>query len=313
MRILVADDEPMSRRLLQSSLTKWGYEVVTAADGLAALAVLQGAEPPSLAILDWMMPGMEGVKLCEEIRAKKAEPYTYVILLTNRHSLGDIIQGLEAGADDYVRKPFDPSELKVRVATGERILALQAELISARDALRDQATRDHLTRVWNRAAILAVLDEELDRARRDGSSCGLLMVDLDNFKRINDTFGHAAGDEVLRETARTLVASTRRYDSVGRYGGEEFLIVLPGCDEVNSVSHAERLRTAVANLAVAAGAGIICPTLSLGVAIVDGGEHDVAAADLIHCADVALYQAKANGRDRVEVGRLPQLTPTTCL
>lgn len=309
MKVLIADDEPMSRRLLQSSLTRWGYDVVVAADGLEALAVLQGVDPPGMAILDWMMPGVEGIKLCEEVRRRKSEPYTYLILLTNRQARTDVIQGLEAGADDYVRKPFDPAELRVRLSTGERILFLQEELISAREALRDQATRDHLTRAWNRAAILGIVDLELERSRRGGSCCGFVMADLDHFKRINDTCGHAVGDQVLREAAQTMVQITRGYDSVGRYGGEEFLIVLPGCDETNAVSHAERLRLAVASLRVETPNGVICPTMSLGVALVTGKATDLEAAEVIQAADMALYKAKAKGRNRVELSGSPQLNP----
>jgi len=296
MRVLVADDEAVSRRLLQSSLTRWGYEVVPASDGNEAARALLAPDAPKLAVLDWMMPGLDGLQLCQEIRRSKPEPYTYILLLTGKRSQGDVIEGLEAGADDYITKPFDPNELKVRLRTGKRILYLQEQLISAREALRDQATHDQLTGLWNRAAIMDILEEEIGRTRRAGGTLGVLMADLDHFKKVNDTHGHPAGDEVLRQAAKAICESTRRYDSVGRYGGEEFLVVLPGCDACNALSHAERLRTAVANLGVDFNGHQIRPTLSLGVAVSNKPPY-ASAFDLVQAADWALYQAKREGRN----------------
>lgn len=296
MRVLVADDEAVSRRLLQSSLTRWGYEVVPASDGNEAARALLAPDAPKLAVLDWMMPGLDGLQLCQEIRRSKPEPYTYILLLTGKRSQGDVIEGLEAGADDYITKPFDPNELKVRLRTGKRILYLQEQLISAREALRDRATHDQLTGLWNRAAIMDILEEEIGRTRRAGGTLGVLMADLDHFKKVNDTHGHPAGDEVLRQAAKAICESTRRYDSVGRYGGEEFLVVLPGCDACNALSHAERLRTAVANLGVDFNGHQIRPTLSLGVAVSNKPPY-ASAFDLVQAADWALYQAKREGRN----------------
>jgi two-component system, cell cycle response regulator len=310
MKVLVADDEPVSRRLLESSLARWGYEVVTAKDGLEASRILLSPDSPKMAVLDWLMPGMDGVQLCQEIRRNKPEPYTYIFLLTGRRGQDDVVQGLEAGADDYVRKPFDPSELRVRLRTGKRILLLQDQLILAREALRDRATRDQLTGLWNRAAILDILTDELHRSKRQGASLGVVIADLDFFKRINDTYGHPTGDEVLRKVAQALRDSTRRYDSVGRYGGEEFLIVLPGCDETNAVSHAQRLRAAVARVTVEKSPNVIHPTISLGVAVLDKNPS-VDASSLVQAADVALYLAKSGGRDRVELGDTSRLSMCT--
>ena len=299
MKVLVADDEPVSRRLLESSLNRWGYDVLIAKDGLEASQILLSPDAPKMAVLDWMMPGIDGVELCREIRKYRPEPYIYIVMLTGKRGQDDVIRGLEAGADDYVRKPFDPAELKVRLRTGKRILYLQEHLISAREALRDQATRDPLTGLWNRAAILDIFNNELQRTRREGASLGIVVVDIDHFKRVNDTHGHQKGDEVLCSVSQAMAESTRRYDSVGRYGGEEFLIVLPGCDEANAVSHAERLRAAVSRVSVETDSAPIQSTVSIGVAVANHNTHHD-AFELIERADAALYRAKRAGRDRVE-------------
>ena len=301
MKVLIAEDDPVSRRLLQASLERWGYEVVVAKDGTEASQILLSPDAPKMALLDWLMPGVDGVQLCRNIRRNKPEPYTYILMLTGRRAQDDVIRGLEAGADDYVRKPFDPSELKVRLRTGKRILYLQDRLITSREALRDQATRDPLTGLWNRGAILDILGDELARSAREGSVLGILMADLDCFKHINDTYGHPIGDEVLCGVARAMRDSVRRYDAVGRYGGEEFLIVLPGCDESNAVSHAERLRAAVRRVTVETSLASVHPSISLGVAV-SNRHTSLDIGDLIQAADAALYRAKNAGRNRVEVG-----------
>ena len=228
MKVLIADDDAVSRRLLHSTLARWSYEVVACANGTEAWEVLQKEDAPQLVILDWMMPGMDGVQLCRELRKRASQPYTYILLLTAKTQKEDIIAGMEAGADDYITKPFDAQELRVRVRAGQRILDLQTELIRAQSALLVQATHDPLTGLFNRGAILKILEREIDRAHRQGSSVGVMLIDLDHFKNINDTLGHQAGDKVLQEAARLMLESTRSYDSIGRYGGEEFLVVAPG-------------------------------------------------------------------------------------
>jgi diguanylate cyclase (GGDEF)-like protein len=300
VKILVADDEAVSRRLLESSLSRWGFEVIAVSDGTQASRILLAPNAPNLALLDWMMPGLDGLQLCQKIRTSKPEPYTYIFLLTGKCEQEDVIRGLEAGADDYITKPFDPSELKVRLRTGKRILFLQEQLIGAREALRHQATHDELTKILNRSAIFEILSQELGRTQRESGSLGVVLADLDHFKAVNDTYGHAAGDEVLRMTSQVMRESTRRYDSVGRYGGEEFLIVLPGCDASNAVSHAERLKSAVSQISLDVGSGTIRPTVSMGVAVADKF-HPSTAIDLVQLADAALYRAKRNGRNRVEL------------
>ncbi|MGD9720530.1 MAG: diguanylate cyclase [Pirellulales bacterium] len=305
MRVLIADDEVVARRLLESSLRRWGYEVLVAQDGAEAARILLAPDGPKLAILDWMMPQIDGIQLCGDIRRNKPEPYTYLLLVTAKREQEDVILGLEAGADDYITKPFNAAELKVRLRTGKRILYLQDQLISAREALRDRATRDQLTGLWNRAAILDMVGDELSRTRREGASLGIALADLDHFKRVNDQFGHATGDELLRQAAHTMQATVRRYDAVGRYGGEEFLILLPGCNLTNAVSHAERLRTSVGNIVLATPAGDVSPTVSIGVVVATATDA-VETCDLVQSADAALYRAKHRGRNCVEPGRVTQ-------
>ncbi len=267
MRVLVADDEAVSRKLLENTLRRWEYVVVTAKDGLEALRILQEPDAPKLAILDWLMPGMDGVQICQRIRSQRTEPYTYILLLTGKNAKCDVIEGLDAGADDYVIKPFDSQELQVRLRTGKRILYLQEQLIAARESLRDQATHDSLTGLWNRAATLELLVNELARQQRHGGSIGVALIDLDGFKQINDTYGHLVGDQILRAAAQAMQRATRRYDSVGRFGGEEFILVLPGCDHINARSHAERVRSAIEQVLIDTSQGPVGVTASFGVTL----------------------------------------------
>jgi len=297
-KILVADDSELSRRLLEASLTKRGYEVLTAADGDQAWSILQRQASPSLAILDWMMPGLDGLELCRRLRQQAREPYVYVILLTAKDRKEDILDGLRAGADDYLKKPVDGDELEARLRAGKRIVDLQSELIAAREALRNRADHDALTGLWNRGAILEVLGRELARARRCGAPLAVALVDLDHFKAINDTHGHPAGDAVLREAASRMSSSVRPYDAVGRYGGEEFLIVLPGCDVPFGMAAAERLRNSLAKEGIQVGDRRLPVTCSIGIAS-SAGDPEPNAEALVTAADQALYRAKAEGRNRV--------------
>ncbi len=300
MKILVADDDPLNRHLLQGLLTTWGYEMIFASDGEEAWQILRQKNAPKLAILDWMMPGKDGTEICREIRNYQDSSYTYILLLTANLDKEDIITGLEAGADDYLTKPFNPNELRARLRAGRRIIELQEQLHAAYEQLRFQAAHDTLTGVKSRAAILEALQAELARARRRQDPVGILLADLDRFKEVNDTFGHLAGDAVLRETAKRMLSSVRSYDTVGRYGGEEFLIVVPGCDVSSLVNRAEALRMAVAAESVKTREGLISITVSLGVTV-GGGSRPTDVEPLLRAADTALYQAKNNGRNRVEV------------
>ena len=298
MRILIADDSIVSRHLLDATLRKWGYDVVVASDGIEAWNHLQKEDAPSLAILDWVMPGLTGPEVCHLVRKRARERYTYLLLLTSKSLKEDLIEGMEAGADDYITKPFDQHELKVRLRAGTRIVELQTELLTAREALRDQATRDFLTCIWNRSSILDILDRELARSERENRPVGLVMADLDKFKAVNDTYGHCAGDALLKEAVRRMQSSIRSYDSIGRYGGEEFLIVLPGCDEACTFGQAERLRRQLRSEEMRIAEEPYTLTASFGATSLPPG-CKVPGDMLIRTADEALYRAKREGRDRV--------------
>jgi diguanylate cyclase (GGDEF)-like protein len=300
VKILIADDSIVSRHLLEATLRKWGYEVMVACDGAEALELLQREDAPSLIILDWMMPGMTGVEVCRRIRQRDSEPYTYILLLTSKSQKEDLIEGMDAGADDYITKPFDQNELQVRLRAGTRLVDLQSQLLKAREDLRDQATRDSLTRLWNRSSILSELGRELARSARESRPLGVVIVDLDHFKQVNDTYGHLAGDAVLREAARRMQNSIRQYDSIGRYGGEEFLILFPGCGEAESFAQADRLRKQLAQAEMSVNDSAVRITASFGITTALPGEICTPEL-LIRKADEALYLAKKSGRNRVEL------------
>lgn len=298
--ILVAEDDPITLHILVRTLEKLGHKVEQASNGNEAWESLASAKTQRIAVLDWMMPGLDGPEICRRIRALRDEPYAYVILLTGRAEKADLVEGMRAGADDYLTKPFDENELNVRLRAGFRVLNLQRELIEARDRLWEQATHDALTSIWNRPAILDKLSAELNRGRRRNSPVAVVIVDLDHFKVVNDNYGHAAGDETLREATQRMLFALRDYDVIGRYGGEEFLAVLPGCWPRLACRIAERIRTVIAAEPIVTTDGPIDITASLGVAVCDW-ERPVDAESLVRAADAALYRAKASGRNRVEV------------
>jgi two-component system cell cycle response regulator len=300
MRVLVAEDDPVSRRMLQVFLSKWGYEVEVATDGIEALRILERVDAPPLAVLDWVMPGLEGPQVCQRVREHKDKPYTYVLLLTARSQKDDLLRGLESGADDYLTKPFDAQELRARLCVGERILDLQRGLIAARDELRFRATHDLLTGIANRGVVLDAMHRECSRQAREGGSFGVIMLDIDHFKYVNDTYGHLSGDAVLKEAARRMVSCIRPYDTVGRYGGEEFLVVVPSTEESGALALAERIRRAIGAQPVTADAGLVNITMSCGVAV-SGADMPLAPDALLRSADEALYRAKQLGRDRSEL------------
>ena len=297
MKILLADDEPIARTMLEHWLAGWGYTVVAVKDGEAALAALKADPEIRLAVVDWVMPKVDGLGVCRAIRNGPNEPYIYVVLLTARDNKADIIEGLDAGADDYLIKPCNPLELKVRLRAGRRVVELQEQLVSARESLRYEAMHDGLTGLLNRRAVLEQLDKELLRSARRGAPVAVLMGDLDHFKSVNDTYGHASGDAVLKEAARRIKACVRAYDSIGRLGGEEFLAVLPECSSAVAYTIAERLGNVLRQTAINTPTGAVPVTISLGVSSTDiqAGSR---AEELVRAADVALYRAKHQGRAR---------------
>jgi two-component system, cell cycle response regulator len=300
-RILIAEDDPVSRRMLEAFLVKWGYQVTIAVDGLDALRILDEDDAPPLAILDWMMPGLEGPDVCQRVRQRPDRPYIYILLLTARRQKGDLLQGLEAGADDYLTKPFDSQELRARLHVGQRILDLQGNLIAVREELLFRATHDWMTGISNRPSVLDALNRERARQVREGGSFGIIMIDLDHFKHINDTYGHLCGDSVLKEVARRMILFVRPYDFVGRYGGEEFLIVAPSSDSLGTLTLAERIRKGIESEPFATEEGQLHVTVSCGTASTSG-KHPLELASLLRIADGALYRAKDKGRNRSEPG-----------
>ena len=303
MRILVAEDECVSQRILQALLRNWGDEAVMVSDGLAAWQILDSEAAPRLAILDWMMPGLDGLEICQRLRRVQNRPYTYVLLITSRNQTDDLICALEGGADDYLTKPINHSELRARLQTGRRILQLQEQLLAAHEELKRKASHDALTELWNRGAVLEILERELIHSGREGVPLSIIMCDLDHFKRINDNLGHLTGDAVLREAAERLRGALRQSDWLGRYGGEEFLAVLPNCDLEEGTQTAERLRAAVASAPFPMAEGPLSMTVSLGVASTDG-KRSPPMTHLLYTADAALFRAKRGGRNRVEQGIL---------
>lgn len=300
-RVLIAEDDPVSRRVLEVMLAKWGYQVKATENGADALSFLQSADSPRLAVLDWMMPGLEGVEVCRRLREQSGQPYIYVLLLTARSDREDLVAALHAGADDYLTKPFDARELRARLIVGQRIVDLQDQLIGAREELRFRATHDALTGIFNRSEILDALSREGVRQARERGSFAIALIDLDHFKNVNDTYGHAAGDFVLREAARRMSSCIRPYDMLGRYGGEEFLLLIPSTDASGALCLAERIRTAISKEPIESPNGPVGLTASLGVAISTYREPQP-EGNLLQQADTALYRAKAKGRNRVEFG-----------
>jgi two-component system, cell cycle response regulator len=296
MKILIAEDDSTSSTMLQAILTKWGYEVVPVHDGEAAWSVMQKNDAPKLAVLDWIMPKMDGLEVCRRIKATHSSNPPYIIFLTARGEKADIVKGLDAGANDYVSKPYDNDELWARIRVGQRMVELQSELLEARNALAHEAMHDPLTGAPNRRAIIDRLSKELDRSQRKNSELSIGMCDIDHFKRVNDKYGHQVGDDVLCGFVQVIQNSLRVYDFVGRYGGEEFLVIAPDSTGLVMEGIYERLRAKIADLKIPTKSGTVGITVSIGVACASAGTK---VDTLLKEADTALYKAKNNGRNRV--------------
>ena len=268
--------------------------------GSDAWSILQKPDSPKLILLDWVLPDLDGTELCQRIRkAGSTGNYVYVILLTSKEGRQNMLDAMQAGADDYLVKPFDESELKAHLLVGKRILDLQDELVAARESMRHAATHDSLTGLLNRGEIFNSLERELERGRRERKPLSVILADIDHFKKVNDTRGHLFGDETLREIARRMHSKLRVYDGVGRYGGEEFLLVMPACDLEAALLRANELREEIAATPVVSGAVEERITMSMGVAVSECiGAKELET--LLNRADAALYLAKGNGRNRVE-------------
>ncbi len=285
---------------MERTLQKFGYEVVLAENGRIASETLMHQDGPRLALIDWMMPELDGPEVCREVRGFHREGgYIYIVLLTSKQSSEDIVAGLEAGADDYITKPCQPEELRARLHTGCRILSLEEKLVQAREEMRYKATHDALTAIWNRASILSLMQRELERSVREDESTSVLLCDIDHFKRVNDNHGHLVGDIVLEEVAKRLTSAVRSYDTVGRYGGEEFLIILSHCDESTLEARAEDVCRSIAARPVVAGCEDLSISISVGAVPCREWNSSVPIERVLARADAALYRAKAEGRNRI--------------
>ena len=304
MKILIIEDELIFRRMVKKYLLEAGYEIVEAEDGLSAWELFQ-KEPFQLVITDWMMPGLDGPALVQKIRTSGQKSYTYIIMLTAMDNKDNIVLGLESGADEYLTKPFNSRELIARVASGMRILRLEEELMQARIQMEALAMHDGLTGLLNRRAIEEYAEAEFNMAGRKKQAMSVILLDIDHFKNVNDRFGHKFGDVVLRQVAQTLKEDLRNYDRVGRWGGEEFLLILPDTELKDAVTVAERLRSKTAAVQTSLENGeTFSIHISLGTACTTGQFQSL--AKLIDAADQALYQAKQSGRNRVCVFEAPQ-------
>ncbi len=299
MKILIAEDDLISRRLLKKTLDDLGYEVLSAEDGNKAWDIIQ-KENVKLVIVDWMMPGLDGIELCRKIRASQTSGYIYFILLSSKENNEDIVAGLDAGADDYVIKPFERAELKVRIRAGERIIHLEKELTDKNKVLEELVCTDPLTGIYNRRSFYRAIEQANDRALRYEQVYAMVMCDIDYFKSYNDMYGHLMGDEALKKVAGSIKDSCRNSDEVFRFGGEEIVVLLPEQDCESSVIAAEKIRKGVESLCIEhKGRDKDVLTISCGVAAFDKREGDSKWETVLNRADKGLYKAKSSGRNKV--------------
>ncbi len=303
MRLLIVEDEPASLHLLDLLLRGWGYETVLARDGNEAWKILQAPGAPALVILDWTMPGMDGIEICRNVRNLQTELRPYIILVTGKETKKDLVIGINAGADEYLAKPFEPEELRVRVHAGERIVEMEMAMYTARETLRYQATHDDMTGLLNHAYGMESLWREFARSARTGRPISIVLGDLDHFKSVNDLYGHPAGDRVLVEAAKRMASKMRPYEVLIRYGGEEFLAVLCECDAPEAEKMAERLRRVLADEPFDVEGKKVALTASFGVASC-AQASGAAVEALVRLADQALYRAKAKGRNCIHAATL---------
>jgi two-component system, cell cycle response regulator len=312
MRILVAQSEVEAREKLASMLEQWGHQVVLAETGPQALARLNEQGGPALAIIEKNLPGQNGLEVCLQVRDRLESPYTYILYVQGENRDKGVMEAIQVGADDFLGRPVNADEMMLRLRTAERFLELQADLKRSQDAIRYQTTHDPLTGLVNRREVIATLGREVSRQRREKTMLGVILAGIDGLKGINDKYGHAAGDAVLRETVRRMRSVVRPYDTLGRYTGEEFLVLVPGCDSKAALTQADRIRAAVAQGGMdisewgkftGSRDGKLQVTLSLGVA---EGRPDLEAGALLREVEAALHQAKSAGQNRVVAASRPE-------
>jgi diguanylate cyclase (GGDEF)-like protein len=297
VKVLIADDSTAIRTMLGRCLQAWGHEIVEAADGEQAWQILCGEDPPRVAILDWVMPALEGVEVCRRVRQRLPKPFVYTILLTSKHQEDDLVQALEAGAHIFLSKPIMPEVLRSHVNVGERLVEADDTLQEYANRMEILATTDALTGISNRRQFFESGTRELLRARRHRRPLSLLLMDFDHFKQVNDTHGHAVGDEVLRTVTLHCQRILRQEDIFGRLGGEEFGVLLVEVASQGARDAGERLRKLVEELSIETQSGTLQITMSVGVATRE--DPDRSLDDLLRRADLALYEAKRSGRNRV--------------
>lgn len=300
-KVLLADDEPVQRMLVGRMLSRAGYEVIAVADGEQAVARLSQGDI-SLLVTDWEMPKLDGLSVCRQVRSMGLDHYVYSIVVTSRDAVEHVVMGLQAGADDYLVKPVLEPELLARLATGKRLVDLERSLRAANEENLRLSRTDALTGVFNRRYLMDQLRSELERSKRYKHPLSLMLCDVDHFKKVNDTYGHQTGDEVLIEFAKNLRQSLRETDWIARYGGEEFVVVLPETDLEGAELVAERCRALVAGTPIRTSTEVLNITASFGVSGWQPGMPDDLILDkLIAAADVGVYSSKSGGRNRVTV------------
>ena len=306
MRVLIAEDDAISRTILKKAVEKFGHEALVAEDGEKAWELFQNTPEVDVVISDWMMPGIDGLELCRRVRKMNDPWYTFFVFLTALDDKEHLLEGMRAGADDYLAKPLDREQLQVRLIAASRVNSLhrqlneqKAELEKLNRELFATSRRDPLTRLGNRLRLREDLEVLRGRVERYGHSYSALLCDVDFFKPYNDHYGHLAGDEVLRRVANTIAAHLRSGDTAYRYGGEEFLVILPEQTLETTIATADRLRRTVEDLRIPhekSPSGVV--TVSVGVGVLSAGESK-STDDLLKEADEALYRAKESGRNRV--------------
>lgn len=300
MRVLVADDDIGARLVAQAVVEGLGHECMVASDGHSAWRLF-GTYQPEILVTDWQMPGLDGLQLCRAIREAERDSYTYIVLVTSLARRADILAGMRAGADDYLVKPLDQLGLEACFLAARRVTSLHAELGLHRVALVDQARTDSLTGLYNRRKMSEHLKVLASLSQRYGRDYALAMCDVDAFKAYNDAYGHQAGDAALRAVAASLTEHAREGDGIYRYGGEEFLIILPEQDAATAATAVERLRAAVQRQGIthpAGPAGVVTISAGISASVQD---NRVDQAELLKQADAALYWAKSHGRNRVHI------------
>ena len=296
MKILIAEDDAMTRLALTKNIEKWGYEIVAVGDGNLAMEALSGDDPPRIAILDWLMPGREGVDICRELARSKDAPLIYTILLTIKKDKADIVEALDQGACDFLSKPVHAGELRSRIAVGARLVRAEDQIREYAKEMERLAVSDPLTGAANRRYFFDMAQKELKRAYRYEKNVSLIMMDIDFFKKINDTYGHQSGDEALKSFVSCCKHLIRESDLIARFGGEEFCMLLPETGIQQAHLLAERLRGSIEDLRVCDAGCEFGFTVSIGVT--EALRTDESIDAVIKRADDALYMAKEGGRNR---------------